>query len=188
MAKAIKNVVKLELTEEEKRAQDLREIETALLDNKDAILETIDLLKQMNNRGVLTMATSLFAEGDKVLHTIIKALDNPEATNLLKNMLLLVGVLGTINVKQLEPFVVKLNAGVARMSENKEQDKPISYLGFAKTLKDPEVNRAVGLLLDFLRGMGQDTEDLERNTQPPEEQAVQKERTRDYEGTMHKRD
>ncbi len=188
MAKAIKNVVKIEMTEEEKRAQDLREIETALIENKDAILETIDLLKQMNNRGALTMATSLFAEGDKVLYTIVKALDNPEATNLLKNMLLLVGVLGTINVKQLEPFVVKLNAGIARMSEHKDQEKQLSYFGFAKTLKDPEVNRAVGLLLDFLRGMGQDTEDLERNTQPPEDQAIQKERTRDYDGTMHKRD
>ncbi len=188
MAKAIKNVVKIEMTEEEKRAQDLREIENALLDNKDAILETIDLLKHINNRGALTMAASLFAEGDKVMYTIVKALDNPEATNLIKNMLLLVGVLGTINVQQLEPFVVKLNAGVARMAENKDSEKSLSYLGLAKTLKDPEVNRAISLLIEFLRGMGEDTEDLERNTQPPEEQAAQKNRTRDYQGRMHDRD
>ncbi len=122
------------------------------------------------------------------MYTIVKALDNPEATNLIKNMLLLVGVLGTINVQQLEPFVVKLNAGVARMAENKDSDKSLSYLGLAKTLKDPEVNRAISLLIEFLRGMGEDTEDLERNTQPPEEQAAQKNRTRDYQGRMHDRD
>ena len=160
MAKAIKNVVKIEMTEEEKRAQDLREIENALLDNKDAILETIDLLKHIKNRGALTMAASLFAEGDKVMYTIVKALDNPEATNLIKNMLLLVGVLGTINVQQLEPFVVKLNAGVARMAENKDSDKSLSYLGLAKTLKDPEFNLAISLLIEFLLCTGEDTEYL----------------------------
>ncbi|MEH7663568.1 DUF1641 domain-containing protein, partial [Bacillus velezensis] len=35
---------------------------------------------------------------------------------------------------------------------------------------DPEINKAVTLLFSFLKGMGADTDDMERNTQPPENQ------------------
>lgn len=189
MAKAITQVQKVELTEEEKRKQDLMEIEDALLEHKDSILEALNMLGHLQNRGILTMASSLFAEGDKVLDIIIKAIDNPEATNMLKNMLLMVGVLGTLNVKQLEPFILKVNSGIARVAEGEndpDDDGKIGYFEFARSLKDPEVNRSVNLLLTFLKGMGQDTSHLERTTQPPSEQAHQQV-PREKHG-MHKRE
>lgn len=189
MAKAITQVQKVELTEEEKRKQDLMEIEDALLEHKDSILEALNMLGHLQNRGILTMASSLFAEGDKVLDIIIKAIDNPEATNMLKNMLLMVGVLGTLNVKQLEPFILKVNSGIARVAEGEndpDDDGKIGYFEFARSLKDPEVNRSVNLLLTFLKGMGQDTSHLERTTQPPSEQAYQQV-PREKHG-MHKRE
>lgn len=173
MAKAITNIKRIELTEEQKRKMDLEEIETALLDNKDSILQSLDIIKHMNDRGVLSLLDGLFSEGDKVLNVLVKAADNTEATNTLKNLLLMVGVLGTINVQQLEPLLLKLNSGIARVAEYRDSDDDkLGYFDIVRSLKDPEINRALSLLFEFLKGMGEKTEGLERTTQLPEDQDI----------------
>jgi uncharacterized protein YjgD (DUF1641 family) len=172
MAKPITKIERIEITEEQKRQQDLREVEDALLLNKDAILETLQVLGHMKERGVLSLASALFGQGDKVLNILVKSADKPEATNTLKNLLLMVGVLGTLNVKQLEPLLLKLNSGIARVAANRDNQEEIGYFDIVRSLKDPEVNNAVALLFEFLKGMGEDTTKLERNTQLPEEQEL----------------
>lgn len=171
MAKAITNIQHIELSEEQRRRMDLEEIETALLDNKEAILKSLDIVRHMNDRGVLSLLSGLFSEGDKVLNVLVKAADKPEATNTLKNLLLMVGVLGTINVQQLEPLLLKLNSGIARVAEYKDnEDEKLGYFDIVRSLKDPEINNALSLLFEFLKGMGEDTSGLERTTQLPEDQ------------------
>ncbi|PLT35085.1 DUF1641 domain-containing protein [Bacillus sp. V5-8f] len=186
MAKAIKQIQRLEYSEEDKRKKDLLEVENALLENKDAILESLQVMKHMHERGILSLLRGVFGQGDKVLHILVKTADTPETANMLKNLLLLAGTLGTLNVKQLEPFILKINSGIARVSETREIDDKVGYFDIARALKDPEINRSVSLLLNFLKGMGQDTEPLERNTQLPEDQLYQQ-IPREKHG-MHKRD
>lgn len=170
MAKAIKTIRKQTVTDEEKRRQDLEEIETALLNNKDAILESLHILHHMNERGVLALLRGLFGQGDKVMDILVKKADTPETENTLKNLLLLTGVLGMLDVKQLEPFIVKINAGVTKAVEEKDSDKKTGYFDIVRALKDPDINKAVTLLFSFLKGMGGDTSGMERNTRPPENQ------------------
>jgi uncharacterized protein YjgD (DUF1641 family) len=184
MAKAITKIQHIELSEEQRRRMDLQEIETALLDNKEAILKSLDIVRHMNDRGVLSLLSGLFSEGDKVLNVLVKAADKPEATNTLKNLLLMVGVLGTINVQQLEPLLLKLNSGIARVAEYKDnEDEKLGYFDIVRSLKDPEINNALSLLFEFLKGMGEDTRGLERTTQLPEDQDLHQSK----EGTLEHR-
>ncbi|RLQ96650.1 DUF1641 domain-containing protein [Falsibacillus albus] len=168
MAKAITQVHKKQMTDEEKRKKDLLEIENALLDNKQAIMESLQIINHMQERGILSLLSGLFGQGDKVLDVLVKAVDKPENTNTIKNLLLLVGVLGKLDVKHLEPILLKVNAGIERVYEHGEEDnQKTGYFDMVKALKDPEVNRSVTLILNFLKGMGADTEPFERNTQHP---------------------
>jgi uncharacterized protein YjgD (DUF1641 family) len=184
MAKAITKIQHIELSEEQRRRMDLEEIEIALLDNKEAILQSLDIVRHMNDRGVLSLLSGLFSEGDKVLNVLVKAADKPEATNTLKNLLLMVGVLGTINVQQLEPLLLKLNSGIARVAEYKDnEDEKLGYFDIVRSLKDPEINNALSLLFEFLKGMGEDTSGLERTTQLPEDQDLHQSK----EGTLEHR-
>ncbi|WNB93880.1 DUF1641 domain-containing protein [Bacillus sp. NEB1478] len=172
MAKAIKNVHKIPVTEEQKRKNDLLEVENALIKNKDAILQTLEIMNHMQDKGILSLLNGLFGQGDKVLEIAIKAMDKPENTNTLKNLLLLSGSLGMINVKQLEPFLLKFNSGIARIAEHKDTEEKTGYLDIVRSLKDPEINKSITLLLQFLKGMGQDTEDYEKTNQDTQEQRV----------------
>jgi uncharacterized protein YjgD (DUF1641 family) len=174
MAKAISSIKRFELTPEDQRKKDLEEVENALIKNKESILELLTAVGHMHDRGVISLLNGLFGQGDKVLNVLVKALDKPEATNTIKNLLLMVGTLGTINVQQLEPLLLKLNSGIARVAEFKDTDEKTSYFDFVRSLKDPEVNRAITLLITFLKGMGEDTSEMERNTQLPEDQQIHK--------------
>ncbi|MCA1040343.1 DUF1641 domain-containing protein [Bacillus infantis] len=178
MAKAITHIQRKTLTEEEKRKKDLMEVEDALIDNKEAILESLKVMRNMHDRGVLTLLSGLFGQGDKVLDILVRAADKPETSNTLKNLLLMGGTLGMINVKQLEPFLLKIDSGIARVAEAGDTQEKTGFFDLAKSLKDPEINRAVTLLLTFLKGMGQETKELERNTQLPQEQ-IEEQRKQD---------
>ncbi|PRR88033.1 DUF1641 domain-containing protein [Bacillus atrophaeus] len=170
MAKAITKIQKQTVTEEDQRKRDLEEIETALIDHKEAILETMHILGHMNDRGILSALSGLFGQGDKVMDILVKTADKSETANMLKNLLLLGGTLGMLNVKQLEPFILKINAGVANAAEQKDSNEKIGYFDILRSLRDPEINKAVTMLFTFLKGMGEDTKEKERNTQPPEHQ------------------
>ncbi|MGX1193753.1 DUF1641 domain-containing protein [Metabacillus sp. SLBN-84] len=177
MAKATKTIVRQEISDEEKRSRDLREIEDALITHKEVIKDTLEILDHMQDKGILSLMKGLFGQGDKILDILVKTADNKETANTIKNLLLMTGVLGMINVKQLEPFLMKVNSGIARVAVNKETNEKTGYFDLAKSLKDPEVNRAVTLLLTFLKGMGEETQHVEKGTRSKEDQARYKDQT-----------
>ncbi|TLS36870.1 DUF1641 domain-containing protein [Pseudalkalibacillus caeni] len=175
MAKAIKKIHKLELTEEEKKKKDLEEVEDALVKNKEAILESLEVINHMHERGITSLLNGMFGQGDKVLDIMVKAADKPENTNTIKNLLLMLGTLGMINVKQLEPILLKVDAGIANMSKEPDTDEKTGYFDLVRSLKDPEINRAITLILSFLKGMGQETTPMQKNTDgPPPNQTQRK--------------
>lgn len=170
MAKATKIIHRHEISDEEKRKKDLKEVEDALVQNKQALLESLSVLSHMQDKGILSLLNGLFGQGDKVLEILVKTADTPETSNTLKNILLMFGVLGTINVKQLEPILLKVNSGVERVAQHNDTEEKTSYFDLLRALKDPEINRALTLLMTFLKGMGEKTEHKERST---EEYSVQ---------------
>ena len=174
MAKATKVIHRIQPSEEELRQRDLASIETKLLENKEAIEELLEMLKHLNDRGVLEMGTSLFGQGDKVMDILVKTMDNKETTNTIKNLLLMLGTLGTLNVQQLEPLILKMNTGIARVAELDEEKEKAGYLTLLRSLNDPDVKRAMAVGITFMKGLGEKQDDLERTTQTPEEQVHNK--------------
>ncbi|KIL49127.1 hypothetical protein KR50_11620 [Jeotgalibacillus campisalis] len=170
MAKATKVIHRLQLSEEELRKSELESIESMLLANKEAIQETFKILNHLQDRGILEMGTALLSQGDKVMDILVKTADSPETTNTLKNLLLMLGTLGTLNVQQLEPLILKVNTGIARISELSEEDEKGGYFTLLRSLTDPDVKRAMAVGITFLKGIGEKQDDLERTTKTPEDQ------------------
>ncbi|TSB45355.1 DUF1641 domain-containing protein [Alkalicoccobacillus porphyridii] len=171
MAKATTTIRRKTYSEEELKEKELQEIQQLLVNHKDAIHETFEIIQHMQDRRILPMLTALFSEGDKVLNVLVKTVDNPETARALKNMLLMGGVLGTLNVDQLEPIVLKINQGIARMAEFEKIENQSSYVSLVKAVKDPEFRVALNLTVAFLKGLGEDQDAKERTTQQPEDRA-----------------
>ncbi|RKD68793.1 uncharacterized protein YjgD (DUF1641 family) [Sinobaca qinghaiensis] len=155
MAEPITSIQRRTLSEEEQKKQDLKEIEEVLLANKEGILSSIEILNGLQSNGVLTIINGLLKEGEEVMDILVKTIDQPGVTKSIKNLLLMGGLAGSIDVDKIKPMLDRLNNGLERVSEEEENPHKTNIFSLLKLLRDPEVNRTVTLMVSFLQGMGQ---------------------------------
>lgn len=153
MAKPIKNIKKYEMSREEQVDQDVAEVREAVADNKDAILKGIKLLKALDEGGTLDSAYAFTKTKKEALGNIVEEISKEQYTPLLQNLPELVFLLGEIDIKAVRDFSSRVNQGFEEMESGSSEQKT-SFLDVAKALKDPEINKSVTMLLQFLKGMG----------------------------------
>lgn len=152
MAKPIKNIQRMPISDTAQKDQDLAEIQEALSEHKTAILETIDVLQGLHDRGILPLLNSLLKEGDKVLAIIVKELNKEQNSRVLENIVQLALIVGSLDLDRLKPIIGGVNAGLQEAAA--QSDEQTSLLSLWKSLRDPEVQRAISILLNLLKGMG----------------------------------
>ncbi|WP_411843128.1 DUF1641 domain-containing protein [Salinicoccus sp. HZC-1] len=168
MAKATKVIHKMEVDPEVKHKQELHELEQLLLEHKDVLQDTLAIADKMRDHEIFDIINSGLGQSDKVINRVVTAFDDSEVPQSIKNMLLLFQLLGTVDMSQIEPIVLKLNTGIAKAAEYEHEDKPGGYSGLLGALKDPEVIEGVNVLVKILKGMGTHKDD-EENVEPQKE-------------------
>lgn len=156
MAKPISTIERLAVSDETKREQDLKEIEASLANHKEAVLETIDLLGHLHDRGILSLLNGLFSQGDEVFRILVQELNKPNNSRVLENLLGLAGVLGSIDIDRLKMLAEKANNGLKEATETDAAQQPSNVFELLKVLKDPEINRSIGMMVQFFKGMGKE--------------------------------
>ncbi|ARI77709.1 DUF1641 domain-containing protein [Halobacillus mangrovi] len=154
MAKSITKIKKYEKTREEQVESDTAEVREAVADNKEAILKGINLLQALNEGGTLDTASAFTKTKKEALENVVQEISKDRYTPLLENLPELIFLLGEIDVKALRDLSNRLNQGLEAMNADGPEQKT-SIFDLAKALKDPEINRSITMLLQFLRGMGQ---------------------------------
>lgn len=145
----------MEIPESEVHEENINDILGAVSENKDAILKGIELLTSLEASGLLDMLHALVKHKETALENVFGQLSKPQYADILENMTTLILVVGKLNVADMEHFVHRINEGVAeaRVAQNMEKT---SYTAILTALKDPEINRSITMLLQFLRGMGKE--------------------------------
>lgn len=155
MANPITKIKRMEIPEEVTREQNMDEITKAVSENKEAILKGIDFLGTLNESGLLDMTHALVKQKETALDNVMRELNKPQYSATLENMMKMVLLVGELQVDDLTEFIGKLNNGLEESLAFDNSDKT-SYMDLIKALKDPEINRSVTMLLQFLRGMGKE--------------------------------
>lgn len=156
VAKPIRQIHRIEYSEEEIKDKHLAEIETALITHKTAVLEGLDLLQGLHDRGVLPLLVGLLQSGEQVLAVLVNELNKPENTQAFRNIVGLVQTLGALDAEQLGPLIKGLNRGL-RTDDLGEQSRHGGLFGLLKALRDPETNAGMMKLLAVLKGIGKET-------------------------------
>lgn len=154
MAKPIQEIRRLPLSDAERRERDLEDILQALTDHQSAVLETVELLQGLHERGILSFLNSLLANGDHVLAIMVKELNKPQNTRLLQNLAQLVVMMGSIELDKLNRIVDGAQSGLKEAAAQSDDD--LSLLGLWRAMRDPEVQRALSILLGALKGIGRE--------------------------------
>lgn len=145
----------MEIPEEVTHERNLDEVSQAVSENKDAILKGIDLLATLNKSGSLDMANAFVKHKEDALENVMGELNKPQYSGTLENLSKLFLFIGELKVDELRYFADRLNNGMEVASTAEDSEKT-SYMDLLKALKDPEINRSVTMLLQFLRGMGKE--------------------------------
>ena len=181
MAKATTVIHKMEKDPKELHEQQVKEIESLLVEHKDSIEDVFTLIHQLRDREVLNLAHGALGQSEHVLHRIVTAMDSKETTQSIKNALLIFELLGTVNMNELEPIVLKLNHGIKLASEYDHSDQPVGIGGLIRSLNDKEVIEGMNVLMKFVKGFGVDEAQeekiepqLKRLEHPEKEMGTQK--------------
>jgi uncharacterized protein YjgD (DUF1641 family) len=161
MAKPITVIHRTEPTKKEQREQDLQEILNALANNKDAILDTIELMHYVQDTELINILKALIGERDEVLQQVVTFVEDSDMTRSLKNMLLLFNTIGQLNVEEMEPIIGKLNGAISEVA--KQGNQKGGYTSLIQNLSDPKIVEGLNTALALLKGLGAGPVDIDED-------------------------
>ena len=138
MAKAIRQINKSVPTEEELQLQAISDIMKAIGENRDAIVTSLDILKNLQDIGVLQVVQGLLEQRVDVATIALKQINQPAMHNTIKNAFNAIKFLGTVKPEQLQLILQGLGQGLERTLGNNQQQEHQSLWKMSKSLRDPE--------------------------------------------------
>ncbi|WP_190279422.1 DUF1641 domain-containing protein [Ornithinibacillus gellani] len=156
MAKPISTIRYQETPKEMIIEQNLQEIQAALSEHKSTVLQSIDMMAALEESGLLDIAEAMIKQRKAAMKNIITELNKPQYAGSLENISNIFFLLGALDMEMLQEFTEKINQGMIEALDT-EVDEKTTFTGLIKTFRDPEVNRGITMLLQFLKGMGKET-------------------------------
>lgn len=152
MAQPISFIKKRELSEEELKQQSLEQLKDSIAEHELALEKAMAVLSELYGSGILEAAESMLKAKAKIAEIALHQVKRPEMTNMINNGLAAAGALSAIDPDQTSKLLGSVAKGLEEANE--PQDKKVSVFSLMSALKDPDVNRAIGFGLRFLKGMG----------------------------------
>lgn len=155
MAKPITTIRRTEKTEEELQQERLAQVLQEVSENADGLLETIQLLQELHEAGILPAIHSLVKAKEDIAKIALSQLLRPPVTNAINNAMGAMEALTEVDSQMSKKMIHSLVSGVKKAQEGLEANQTVSLFDLMKVLKDPDINRALGFGLNFLKGMGE---------------------------------
>ena len=155
MAKPIRSIKRIELTEEQKKEQSLESLLTEVAENKDSLLETLDLLQELHNSGILDGMNSLVKTKEEVAKIAVGQMTREPVTNMINNAMAAGGVLTQMDPEMTKKLMGSVAKGLEKAEQGLQSNSETGVLDLMKALKDPDMNRAITFGMNLLKGVGE---------------------------------
>lgn len=155
MASPIKKIIRPEFTEEEKQQQTLESLLSEVAGNKDSLQETLMLLKELHESGLLEAVTDLLKAKERVAKIAVDQATREPVTNLINNAMAAGGALTALDPETTEKLTAGVMNGIKQAEYGLEEGTKVGMIDLVRALKDPDINRAIGFGMNLLRGVGE---------------------------------
>jgi len=159
MAAPIKAIQKQGLTEEEQKQQKLEDLKELLANNEEALNQMFNIVGELNDIGMLEAANSMLKAKEPIAKIVLGQVTREPVINLINNMMGAAGALTELNPELTKKLVGSVLTGMDEGNQHLQSNKKVGILDLMKVLKDPDINRAIGFGLHFLKGMGKGLKD-----------------------------
>ncbi|MGU3368270.1 DUF1641 domain-containing protein [Bacillus mycoides] len=154
MAAPIQAVQKQEITEEEIKQQKLEDLKELLANNENALNQMFNIVGELNDIGMLEAANSMLKAKEPIAKIVLGQVTREPVTNLINNMMGAAGALTKLDPELTKKLIGSVLTGMDEGNQHLQSNKKVGILDLMKVLKDPDINRAIGFGLHFLKGMG----------------------------------
>ncbi|QBP92010.1 DUF1641 domain-containing protein [Bacillus mycoides] len=154
MAAPIQAIQKQELTEEELKQQKLEDLKELLANNEEALHQMFNIVGELKDIGMLEAANSMLKAKEPITKIVLGQVTREPVTNLINNMMGAAGALTELDPELTKKLVGSVLTGMDEGNQHLQSNKKVGILDLMKVLKDPDINRAIGFGLHFLKGMG----------------------------------
>lgn len=159
MAKAIRHINKNAPSPAEERGQAISDIVIALSENRDAIVVTLEILKNLHEMGALNAVNALLEQRTEVGAIAIQQVNQPGIQHAIKNGMMVFKFLGSLNPQQMEAIFNGLQRGFEYATERLETGKDPSLWKLGTSMWNPDVKASLSTMIELLQGLGEAFQD-----------------------------
>ena len=123
---------------------------TAARQHADAVESAYEVLQLLHDRGVLNLMRGLLGAGDRVIDTVVEAVDTPESIRAIRNFLLLTKFFGNIRPEVLNSLVLAATEGAQREKSHKAP----GFFELYRRLRSEDTRHALAVTLDLMESVG----------------------------------
>lgn len=162
MAKPIRHFNRSEPDPIEVQAQAISDIVNKLSENRDAILTSLDILKNLHQMGTLEAILGLLEQRTEIGAIAIQQFNQPSIHNVIKNGMSIFKFLGSLDPDQMQTIFKGLNKGLNHASERLHNGDSPSLWKLGTSMRNPEVKASLSTLLEIMHGLGEALQNDER--------------------------
>ncbi|MCY8523661.1 DUF1641 domain-containing protein, partial [Bacillus atrophaeus] len=151
MAIPISTIQKETKTEEQVKLEKLEELKALLAENEDSVSKTMKLMGELNSLGVFDAANSMLQAKEEIAKIALGQVSREPVTNLINTMMAAGGALTKADPAFTGKLLESVLAGTEQAQSFLKEDKKVGVLDLLKAMNDPDINRAVGFGLQFLK-------------------------------------
>ena len=134
-----------------------RKLDAAPLEHAEAVLNAFRTLQTLHDTNTLDFVRGLLGAGDEVLSQVVSVATSPQSTRAIRNLLVLVDVLGSIDPNALHRIVGSVTPALTEQ----QTAEPLSMFAIVRRLFSRDSRRALGTGVMLVEGLG-------RAMKPPE--------------------
>jgi len=156
MAQPITEIKKNLLTAEEQKQKKLEALTTLLANNDEALNKVLTIVGELNDIGVLEAADSMLQAKEKIAQIALHQVSREPVTNLINTLMGATGALMKTDPELITKLVNSAMKGMDEANDYLQTNKKVKVMDLVKLLNDPDINRALGFGIHFLKGMGKE--------------------------------
>ncbi|BAU28476.1 uncharacterized protein YjgD (DUF1641 family) [Aneurinibacillus soli] len=155
MARPITKIAKTPFTESEKQSQAVENVIQVLAQNADGIQETIKLLQELHESGILGAFNAAIEAREQMAKILVGQMVRPPVTNMINNAMAAAGALTELNPEMTKKMMAGVAKGIQKSEERLRSNEKVGIIDLMKALRDPDINRAMGFGISLLKGIGE---------------------------------
>lgn len=156
MAAPITTIRTQKQTKADNTQQKLTDLQELLADNEEALNKIFGIVSELNDMGALEAANSMLKAKEEIAGIALHQVSREPITNLINHLLGATTALSAMDPDMTAKLTNSLASGMNEAAAHHQNNKPIGMLDLLKVLKDPDINRAIGFGIHFLKGMGKE--------------------------------